>query len=411
MAVETTRSRRSTKPKPKTANTLVIEAKAGDWKQHQNRLAVADFDVETVTFGVRATKRLEKGGFDLILIDGSAAATKAQNLLAKIRKTNSISDLPVIMVTPKSGSAETVRALESGANDCVAMPLDLPVLAARIHAQRAAKEAMSPRKAGNRTARGSVDWLQLIMDSATTAIFETGADGVISRMNMTASFVTGRDGAELLGKTLGSIFVDDCDRDLSSLLARVAADGYFVSNHPARLRDEFGEERVLSLSLRRIGDDTRGNGVVVTAEDITETWRRRSSTSLPVETHVRDHRPPPPASAAPSQPETIVGRALMKGARSAAEQGRDDHRSDPRHRVFKGAKLSFNNDGSLMDCVVRDISDSGAKLMFENYFDCPRLVRLRISDGRAYDCEVRWFANKIMGVNFQTKVEKSDQAS
>ena len=115
---------------------------------------MAGFATETVTFGVRATKRLEIGGFDLILIDGSAAAIKARNLLAKIRKTKSTSDLPVIMVTPESGSAETIRALENGANDCVTMPLDRPVLVARMRAQLAAKQATRPRKEQTRAGNG-----------------------------------------------------------------------------------------------------------------------------------------------------------------------------------------------------------------------------------------------------------------
>lgn len=404
MAVKTARSRKSVKPKAKAANLLVIEANAGDWKQHQDRLAVAGFEVETVTFGIRASKRLEKGGFDLILVDGSAAATKARNLLAKIRKSHPMSGLPVIMVTAESCSAETVRALESGASDCVAMPLDRPVLVARIRAQLAIKESTQPQKGQKRAARGSMDWLQLIMDGATTAIFETGPDGTITRLNMAARYLTARDTADLIGKTLGSLFVDDTNIEVSSLLARVAADGYFVSNHPARMRDEFGEERVLSLSLRRIGDETQANGVVATAEDVTENWRRSTSRSLPVESDAP--RPRPTATPfVPTHSDTIVGRALLKGSQNANPQSPDDNRSDSRQRIFKGASLSFNSDRSVMDCVVRDISESGAKLVFESFFDCPRLARLRISDGRAYDCEVRWFANKTMGVSFLTRVQ------
>lgn len=149
MPVKTARTRRAREQKAKPANLLIIEAKADDWKLHRERLAGAGFGVEAVTFGVRASKRLEKGGFDLVVIDGSATATKARNLLAKIRKTNPASDLPVIMVTPEAGSAETVRALESGANDCVAMPLDRPVLVARIRAQLAIKEQNQPQKEKN----------------------------------------------------------------------------------------------------------------------------------------------------------------------------------------------------------------------------------------------------------------------
>jgi len=247
-----------------------------------------------------------------------------------------------------------------------------------------------------------MDWLQLIMDGATTAIFATGPDGTITRMNMAARYLTGRDTTDLIGKTLGSLFVDESNSEVSSLLARVAVDGYFVSNHPARLRDEFGEERVLSLSLRRVGDDAHANGVVATAEDIAATSWRRTSPSLPVDRAAPDVALPT-RRFIPADSETIVGRALAKSPRTSNKHARSEGRSDARQRILKGAKLSFNNDQSVMDCVVRDISDSGAKLVFESYFDCPRLVRLRISDGDTYDCEVRWFTNMIMGVSFLTR--------
>ncbi len=49
---------------------------------------------------------------------------------------------------------------------------------------------------------------------------------------------------------------------------------------------------------------------------------------------------------------------------------------------------------------MRNLSDGGARLQFQSHFDCPRFIILRISDGDAYNCEVRQFANNIMGVKF-----------
>ena len=49
---------------------------------------------------------------------------------------------------------------------------------------------------------------------------------------------------------------------------------------------------------------------------------------------------------------------------------------------------------------MRNLSGGGARLQFPSHFDCPRFVVLRISGGKAYNCEVRQFANNIMGVKF-----------
>lgn len=395
MAVKIERTQQSASSTANTAKILVVQAQDGDNSPVNDPKDVAGFHIESATFGVRATKVLEDGNFDLVLLDGSAASAKARILLAKIRKTHPITDLPVIVITPEADSAEMVYVLENGANDCVAAPIDRPVLAARIRFQISASQSFHALKKP-KPSHSSEDWMQLVMDSATTAIFETGPDGIIGRTNVAASLLSGCDSSKLIGKRFGSIFVDESDRDISALLARVATDGFFVSNHPARLRTDLGGGRVLSLSLRRIGEDGKANGVVATAEDVTERMRHQgSAASEPVQAPAgagsSDARAEPSKSDSDGDVDTLV-----------------DGRTAARHRVYKAASLSFNNDGSVMNCVVRDISDSGARLEFERYFDCPRLTRLRISDGRAFDCEVRWFANKIMGVSFLTRVDSAN---
>src|SRR5690606_16497498 len=39
-----------------------------------------------------------------------------------------------------------------------------------------------------------------------------------------------------------------------------------------------------------------------------------------------------------------------------------DKRRAPRKRILKGATIAFNDRSSTMSCVVRDISDTGARL-------------------------------------------------
>ena len=92
---------------------------------------------------------------------------------------------------------------------------------------------------------------------------------------------------------------------------------------------------------------------------------------------------------------------LREEAVKLAGIDKSEQRTHQRHRVFKGAKLYFNNDMSVMDCIVRNMSEGGARLQFQSDFDCPRFVTLKMSDGGAiHDCEVRQFANAVMGVKF-----------
>ena len=62
-------------------------------------------------------------------------------VLKVIRTSHSEIQLPVIMVTVKRESSDTVAALDVGANDYVAKPIDFPVLFARIQAQLSRKRA------------------------------------------------------------------------------------------------------------------------------------------------------------------------------------------------------------------------------------------------------------------------------
>ncbi len=86
-----------------------------------------------------------------------------------------------------------------------------------------------------------------------------------------------------------------------------------------------------------------------------------------------------------------------------------EHRAHPRHKVYKGGKVIFNDGASVLDCIVRDESEDGAKLQFEGHFPCPREVKLRISGGPIYNCEVRQFTSTIMRVKFLGKREAVEE--
>jgi diguanylate cyclase (GGDEF)-like protein len=58
-----------------------------------------------------------------------------------LRQQRSVADLPVIMVTAKTGSDDVVEALEVGANDYITKPVDFSVAMARIRTQLTARRA------------------------------------------------------------------------------------------------------------------------------------------------------------------------------------------------------------------------------------------------------------------------------
>lgn len=98
-------------------------------------LAGYEFECTCVLSGEEALLRMRGEPFDLMLLDVSMPRMSGLELLRLIRRSYTLSALPVVMVTGNDATTEVVAALEAGANDYVTKPIDLPVLLARIRTQ------------------------------------------------------------------------------------------------------------------------------------------------------------------------------------------------------------------------------------------------------------------------------------
>jgi hypothetical protein len=71
-----------------------------------------------------------------------------------------------------------------------------------------------------------------------------------------------------------------------------------------------------------------------------------------------------------------------------------------RRKTLKSAKIVFNKKQSVIDCFVRDMSDTGAKLTVGDLMAVPRAFTLILNDGTSHECErVRAHGTEI-GVRF-----------
>lgn len=69
---------------------------------------------------------------DAVLLDIELPGISGLEVLARIRQTSSILQLPVIMATGKTDTETTVQALRLGANDYVTKPVDFDVAQSRL---------------------------------------------------------------------------------------------------------------------------------------------------------------------------------------------------------------------------------------------------------------------------------------
>jgi hypothetical protein len=77
----------------------------------------------------------------------------------------------------------------------------------------------------------------------------------------------------------------------------------------------------------------------------------------------------------------------------------EEHRATARHRVLKAGTIEFA--GTKVDCLIRNISDTGASLEIKSPLWFPdAFVLVVTSDGSARPCHIIWRKEKRLGVAF-----------
>ncbi len=66
--------------------------------------------------------------------------------------------------------------------------------------------------------------------------------------------------------------------------------------------------------------------------------------------------------------------------------------------MLKGAKLLFNE--SVVDCLVLNVSETGARVRTAAVVPIPDQVRLRLNDGATFSATVRWTRGVEFGFSF-----------
>ncbi|MBW8298737.1 MAG: PilZ domain-containing protein [Hydrogenophaga sp.] len=78
----------------------------------------------------------------------------------------------------------------------------------------------------------------------------------------------------------------------------------------------------------------------------------------------------------------------------------DERRTATRLRALKAARIVLPGGYSTFDCMVRNLSAAGAKLVLEQTFDVPDAFQLNFEDGSVRQCTVKWRNPKELGVAF-----------
>lgn len=75
-----------------------------------------------------------------------------------------------------------------------------------------------------------------------------------------------------------------------------------------------------------------------------------------------------------------------------------EKRISPRRNTYIAAFVAFG--GQSLPCIVRNVSDGGAKLEFNHVGGIPQSFDLLVPGHRPQRCKVAWRALREMGVQF-----------
>ena len=78
----------------------------------------------------------------------------------------------------------------------------------------------------------------------------------------------------------------------------------------------------------------------------------------------------------------------------------ENQRRQERHRTLKSGKIIFNHHASVVDCTIRNVSDTGACLQVQSVVGIPESFDLLMDDIKR-SCNVKWRSGNRMGVSFQ----------
>lgn len=264
----------SDEPQP---TVLVVDDLPANIRVLEAMLAPRGYVVLTATSGEEALKTIAEADVDLALLDIVMPGMDGYELCRRIREQPDTAYLPVVMVTA-SGDEQKVKALEAGADDFLAKPIDKSELLARVaslarikHYQDTIKRQATELAAWNSELESRVDTqvaqlermtklqrflspqlVELIVDSGDESFLESHRREIVvvfCDLRGFSSFAEASEPEEVMGvldayhQALGDLIFR-----FEGTLERFAGDGLMVFfNDPVRCTD--GPLRAIRMSV------------------------------------------------------------------------------------------------------------------------------------------------------------------
>lgn len=100
----------------------------------------------------------------------------------------------------------------------------------------------------------------------------------------------------------------------------------------------------------------------------------------------------------PKRPDLV--ESLSTSIRERRKSSQKERRKSARRDRIRRGVIVYGRERHKMNCILLDISDSGAKLVPADILNCPDRFSLTVTNQPTRDCEVVWREHSHMGVKF-----------
>jgi two-component system OmpR family response regulator len=191
----------------KRMRILVVEDEPDLLASLAQALREEGYAVDTAADGEEGLYKAEATDYDVLVLDVMLPKLDGWELLKRLRKTRKT---PVLMLTARDASRDRVRGLDTGADDYVVKPFDLPELLARLRAliRRSAREA-----------RAQIEMGSVVLDMAARTVTRDGeAVALTAREYALVEYLALHRGTVVTRTALYEHLFDENDSTLSNLL-------------------------------------------------------------------------------------------------------------------------------------------------------------------------------------------------
>jgi len=137
-------------------------------------LTARGYAVTTAADGTAALDAIAAGALDVVILDLGLPDVDGLDVIRAVR---TYSQIPIIVVSARTGGSEKVTAFDLGADDYVTKPFDLPELLARLRA--------ATRRAGSATSPTTVALGPTTINLTAKTAERPGEDGTPVRIGLT----------------------------------------------------------------------------------------------------------------------------------------------------------------------------------------------------------------------------------